>query len=182
LDEAHASGVYGPNGAGLSAEKGLAGVADVTVVTLSKALGSGGGAVCSSKTFCDALVNFGRAYIYSTHLPPSAAAAAEAAIQVLSDEPVRQRRVRELAANVRSRLANDGFVLPSSDSPILPIILGNEQAALEAAGVLQDQGLWVIAIRPPTVPRGTSRLRVTLSCEHSDDEIGRLVAALRGIA
>jgi len=179
LDEAHASGVYGPAGAGLAAEVGLADVPDVTVVTLSKALASAGGVVCASATFCNALVNLGRAYIYSTHLPPVLAAAAEEAISVISDEPARQGRVRDLAVRVRSELAESGFVLPAGDSPIIPVVLGNEQAALEAARGLQDQGLWVLAIRPPTVPRGSSRLRVTLSSEHSDAEIAQLLAALR---
>jgi 8-amino-7-oxononanoate synthase len=178
LDEAHASGVYGPAGAGLAAELGLAGVADVTVVTLSKALGSAGGAVCASAALCDAVVNFGRAYVYSTHLPPSAVAAAEAAIDVMADEPQRQQRVRELSARVRTELRAKGVALPPGDSPIVPITLGSERAALEAARALQDQGLWVLAIRPPTVPRGTSRLRVTLSSEHHDEEVAQLIAAL----
>jgi len=178
LDEAHASGVYGPGGAGLAAELGLARLADVTVVTLSKALGSAGGAVCASERLCDAVVNFGRAYVYSTHLPPSAAAAAAAAIEVMADEPQRQRRVRALATRVRSELGAKGVALTPGDSPIIPITLGSERAALEAARVLQDQGLWVLAIRPPTVPRGTSRLRVTLCSEHRDDEVTRLIAAL----
>ena len=178
LDEAHASGVYGPDGAGLAAEVGLQAIVDVSIVTLSKALGSAGGAVCGSETFCNAVVNHGRAYIYSTHLPPSAAAAAEAAIQVMAHEPQRQRRVRDLAARVRSELTVCGIALPAGDSPIIPIILQNEQAALEAARVLQDQGLWVLPIRPPTVPRGTSRLRVTLSSEHSDGEVAQLICAL----
>jgi 8-amino-7-oxononanoate synthase len=182
LDEAHGSGVYGRGGAGLAAERGLGGAVDVTIVTLSKAMGGGGGAVCGSAGFCEAVVNLGRAYIYSTHLPPPCAAAAEAAIGVMRDEPHRQQRVRGLATRVRSELAAAGVTLPPGDSPILPIVLGNERAALEAARVLQDQGLWVLAIRPPTVPRGTSRLRVTLSSEHSDAEVRQLVAALAAVA
>jgi 8-amino-7-oxononanoate synthase len=182
LDEAHGSGVYGPGGAGLAAERGLSDSVDVTIVTLSKAIGSSGGAVCGSAAFCEAVVNFGRAYIYSTHLPASAAAAAEAAIAVMGEEPHRQGRVRELAKRVRAELTAAGLTLPAGDSPILPIVLGNERAALEAARVLQDQGLWALAIRPPTVPRGTSRLRVTLSSEHSDEEVRQLVAALGKVA
>ena len=178
LDEAHAGGVYGPGGAGLAAEMGLRDVADVIVVTFSKAMGSIGGAVCASAMLCDAVVNYGRAYIYSTHLPPSAAAAAEAAIEVLAAERHRQQRLRALATHVRSHLTARGFVLPAGDSPIIPITLGSERAALEAARAMQDQGLWTLAIRPPTVARGTSRLRVTLSSEHTDDEIAQLLAAL----
>jgi 8-amino-7-oxononanoate synthase len=182
LDEAHGSGVYGPAGAGLAAEVGLAALADVTVVTLSKALGCAGGAVCGSAGFCEAVINLGRAYVYSTALPPAVAAAAQAAVDVIRDEPERQRRVRDLARMVRSRLAQSGLQIPPGDSPIVPIILGNEEAALAAASRLKDLGLWVVAIRPPTVPRGSSRLRITLSSKHTADEIERLLSSLVTVA
>jgi 8-amino-7-oxononanoate synthase len=181
LDEAHASGVFGPGGAGLAAELGLSGLVDVTVVTLSKALGCGGGAVCGSSLFIEALVNFARAYIYSTSIPPSLAAAAEAAIDVLRDEPQRRLRLRSLANYVRKRLSAAGLHLPPGDSPILPIVLGNEKAALSAAESLQLAGLWTLPIRPPTVPRTTSRLRITLSSQHSDDEIEQFLRALSAL-
>ena len=183
LDEAHATGVYGPDGNGYAAECGLQAAVDVTVVTLSKALGGAGGAVCGSETFCEALVNHGRAYVYSTAVPPLVAAAAEAAVAVIRDEPHRRRRLRELAGRVRSELPA-GRLLSSpggapSESPIVPVILGSEEAVLAAAEQLLAAGLYVPAIRPPTVPRGTSRLRVTLCCDHTDDEVDRLVRRLR---
>ena len=178
LDEAHASGVYGTGGAGLAAEAGLAGLAEVTVVTLSKSLGCGGGAVCGSARFCDAVVNLGRAYVYSTGVPPHVAAAAEAAIDVLREEPWRQVRLRELAMRVRSKLAGGGLVVPAGDSPIIPILLQSEEAAMAAASRMRDAGLWVVAIRPPTVPRGGSRIRITLSSEHTDDEVESLLTAV----
>jgi 8-amino-7-oxononanoate synthase len=183
LDEAHAAGVYGPGGSGLAAERRLQSVVDVSVVTLSKALGVAGGAVCASSVFCDALVNFGRAYIFSTNLPPSSAAAAQAAVDVMADEPWRQARVRDLARSVRARLKSaTPFPIPEGDSPIIPIILDDEQAALAASDWLREQGLLVPAVRPPTVPRGGSRLRVTLSCGHTDDEVDQLVDAIRRLA
>ena len=181
LDEAHASGVYGPQGSGLAAEMGLAGLADLTVVTLSKALGCAGGAVCGSRLMCDAVVNFGRAYVYSTGVVPAVAAAAEAAVGVLHDEPQHQQRLRQLARRVRQQLGEAGLDLPAGDSPIVPVELGNEEAALAAASRLQNAGLWVVAIRPPTVPRGGSRLRVTLSSQHADDEIEQLVTAVTAL-
>jgi 8-amino-7-oxononanoate synthase len=181
LDEAHGSGVYGPCGSGYAAECGLQKCVDVSVVTLSKAMGVGGGAVCASQTFCDALINFGRASIYSTNISPVLAAAAEAAIQVLHDEPQRQLRLRNLAGHVRGELTAMGFSLPSGDSPILPIILGSDEAALRAASDLLKKGMVVLAIRPPTVAAGTSRLRITLSCEHSDEEIEQMLNELRGM-
>lgn len=174
LDEAHASGVYGRGGAGLAAELRLSEFVDVSVVTLSKALGCYGGAVCGSREFCDLLVNRGRAYIYATSLPASVAAAATAAIDVIDREPHRAERLRNSARRVRSALQLTGL----ADSPILPVILGNARRSLRAAEELQQQGLWVLAVRPPTVPRGGSRLRVTLSSEHTDDELEQLIGAL----
>jgi 8-amino-7-oxononanoate synthase len=180
LDEAHASGVYGNGGAGLTQELGLSSVADVVVCTLSKAAGGIGGAVCGSQLFCNALLNFGRAYIYSTSVPSWVARMAEAAINIMSEEPWRQQRVRTLAMEVRNRLRASGLNLPQggeshSDSPIVPVILGDEQKTLEAADRLLSEGIFVTAIRPPTVAPGTSRLRFTLSCQHTDHEIDHLV-------
>jgi 7-keto-8-aminopelargonate synthetase-like enzyme len=152
---------------------------DVSIVTLSKALGSAGGAVCASRAFCDALINFGRAYIYSTSVAPGTAACAMAAIDVMRDEPHRQERLRELATQVRSQLRAVGLLMPASDSPIIPVILENETAALKAAEGLRSEGLLVVAVRPPTVPPGSSRLRITLSSEHDDNSVEHLVSAVR---
>jgi 8-amino-7-oxononanoate synthase len=176
VDEAHAAGVYGPGGAGLATELGV--LADLSVVTLSKAVGVVGGAVCGSADWVEAVVNFGRPYVFSTALPPAVAAAATAAIQVMADEPHRQARVRDLSRRVRTQLAATGLKLPPGDSPIIPIVLGDESAALAAADRLRDAGMLVAAIRPPTVARGTSRLRVTLSCEHTDQEVQALISAV----
>jgi 8-amino-7-oxononanoate synthase len=181
LDEAHGTGAYGPAGSGLAAELGLRPAVDVTVLTLSKSIGCGGGAVCGSQTFCAALVNLARAYIYSTSIPPMIAAAATAAIEVMEQEPARQARLRRLANQVRAELRSAGLNLPPGDSPILPILMGSETAALKAADELVDQGMLSLAIRPPTVPPGTSRIRVTLSSEHSDEQVQRLTQALRAM-
>lgn len=179
LDEAHATGVYAPDGSGLAAELRLRSSVDLTLVTLSKALGNLGGAICASKSWCDAILNFGRAYLFSTSLPPHVAAASTAAIHAARTEPDRRTRVRHLARHVRDALRSAGHQIPEGDSPIIPILLGEESAALAASTRLRDQGLLVPAIRPPTVPRGTSRLRLTLSCDHTDEEIARLVSSLK---
>jgi len=150
-------------------------------VTLSKSAGVAGGAVCGSKIFCESMVNQGRAYIYSTAIPPATASAIEAAISVMKQEPQRQRRVRELAQRVRGELHSGGHLISEGDSPIVPIIVGLEERALNAAAYLREKQILAIAIRPPTVPRETSRLRITLSCEHSDEEIGKLCDALRKV-
>jgi 8-amino-7-oxononanoate synthase len=174
VDEAHGSGVYGRDGAGYAAECGVSGDVDVFVVTLSKALGSIGGAVCASADFCEALVNFGRAYIYSTSVPPAVPAALQAALGVLQSEPQRQARVRALSKRVRESLG----VQTPGDSPIIPMILGSEGAAIAEANRLMELGMLVTPIRPPTVPRGSSRLRVTLSSEHTDAQVDALIDAL----
>jgi len=178
LDEAHATGVYGPAGAGYAAECRLSADIDISIVTLSKALGLAGGAVCASRLFCDALVNAGRAYVYSTSVPPVLPSAVSAAIRIIRDEPHRQQRLRVLAARVRQRLAQRGLAIRGGDSPIIPVILGAEQRALDAADHLRQRGLWVVAIRPPTVPRNSSRLRITLCCDHTDEEVERLIEAI----
>jgi 7-keto-8-aminopelargonate synthetase-like enzyme len=125
--------------------------------------------------FCNALLNFGRAYVFSTSVPPFVAAAAEAAIAVMRDEPERQSRLRKLASLVRSKLGATG------DSPIVPIILGDEKRTLDAADQLMSEGLLILGVRPPTVPKGGSRLRVTLSSQHTDDEIDQLTRALKKV-
>jgi len=179
LDEAHGSGVYGPNGAGYAAELQLQSAVDVSIVTLSKAIGCVGGAVCSSDIFRDALVNFGRAYIYSTSIPPMIANCIDAALDVMREEPQRQKRVRDLARRVRAEMS--AMKIPEGDSPIIPVIIGSEEATLRAAEELKKQKLLIVAVRPPTVPAGASRLRITLSCDHSDDEIATLIRCLKSL-
>jgi 8-amino-7-oxononanoate synthase len=175
LDEAHASGVYGPAGAGYAAELNLAQHVDISVATLSKALGCVGGAICGTTNFCAALLNYGRAFIFSTSVPPWVAAVASEALNVLRDEPQRPARVRALARRVREAVASMDFKIPPGDAPVIPIILGEAERALHASQRLAQSHLLVPAMRPPTVAQGSSRLRVTLSCDHTDEEIQRLL-------
>jgi 8-amino-7-oxononanoate synthase len=179
LDEAHGSGVYGAGGSGYAAEIGLKNLADLTVVTLSKAVGVVGGAICGPARWCDAVVNFGRPFVFSTSLPPAVAAAVAESIDVMADQPHRQARVRKLAVDFRHRLSDAGMTIPPGDSPIVPVILGDESLTLSTAERLLDAGYLVGAIRPPTVPVGASRLRITLSCNHTDAEIAGLISELR---
>ena len=181
LDEAHASGVYGQHGAGYASERGLAQHVDISVVTLSKALGGAGGAVCASANFCQALINRGRAYMYSTSVPPTVCGACIASIEVMTNEPHRQTRLRELARHVRDHVASMDFQIPPGDSPIIPVIIGEESSALRASEELLKRGLLIPAVRPPTVPKGSSRLRVTLSSDHTDQEIERLLSGLEAV-
>jgi 8-amino-7-oxononanoate synthase len=166
LDEAHA--VLGPHPAPSATV--------VRIGTLSKTLGSLGGFVAASRDIVDLLVNRARPYIFSTALSPPDAAAALAAVRVLRSPDGAALTAR--LASLVGRAAEAGFAPPDHPSPIVPVIFGPEQAALDASSALLAEGLWVPAIRPPTVAPGTSRLRVTLSAAHSDDDVTRLLDAL----
>lgn len=172
LDEAHA--VLGPNLTSIRSDWTRANV--VRVGTLSKTLGALGGFVTASRDIVDLLVNRARTYIFSTALSPADAAAALAALGVVRSAEG-HALTRRLGAHVE-RLANAGLAAPSHPSPIVPVIFGPEQAALSASAALLAAGLWVPAIRPPTVPAGTSRLRVTVSAAHRDEDVARLIEAL----
>jgi 8-amino-7-oxononanoate synthase len=170
LDEAHA--VLGPDLPPVMEPGGTV----VRVGTLSKTLGSLGGFVAASRDVVDLIVNRARSYIFSTAPTPADAAAALAALRVLRSAEGAALTGR--LATLIDRVAGAGFAPPGHPSPIIPVVLGSEQAALSASAALLQDGLWVPAIRPPTVPVGTSRLRVTLSAAHSDDDVSRLVQAL----
>lgn len=181
LDEAHAVGVIGTSGRGLADKLGLTAEIDVHMGTLSKALGCAGGYVCGSRALIDLLINRARSFIFSTAPPPGVAAAAMAAIVFLLS-PAGERRRQDL----RSRLLLFADELPhlfpperKIQSAILPIILGSSKRALEAMRVIGEAGYYVPAIRYPTVPRETARLRVTLSARHTPEQIRGLCSALR---
>ena len=183
LDEAHA--VLGPHlppgdraapGSASGDHDGEAGGTVVRVGTLSKTLGSLGGFVAASRDVVDLLVNRARSYIFSTAPSPADAAAALAALGVLRSAEGAALMAR--LASLIDRLSEAGLVAPEHPSPIIPVVLGSEQAALRASAALLEQGLWVPAIRPPTVPLGTSRLRVTVSAAHADEDVNRLIDAL----
>jgi len=168
IDEAHA--VLGPSLAPLA---GFDGLRVLRVVTLSKALGTVGGAVCGPGPFIDLLVNRARPFIFTTGPAPADSAAALAAIRI-----VRGPEGEELLGRLRGRVHR---LRPGHRSPIVPIILGAEAEALRAAEALLEQGLLVPAIRPPSVPPGTSRLRVALSAAHTGDMVDRLAAGLSAL-
>ena len=184
LDEAHA--VLGPHLPPAGRDGAGAGGGDrdgacrrgtvVRVGTLSKTLGSLGGFVAAPRDVVDLLVNRARSYIFSTAPSPADAAAALAALGVLRSAEGAALTAR--LASLVDRFSEAGLVAPGHPSPIIPVVLGSEQAALGASAALLEQGCWVPAIRPPTVPVGTSRLRVTLSAAHDDGDVTRLLGAL----
>ena len=178
VDEAHATGILGPTGAGLAEALGIHEEITASVGTLSKALGGIGGFVAASREVCDLLVNRARPFLYTTALPAAACEAARAALEIVRTEPERRRRVLGLADQLRARLAEAEFDTGPSASPIVPILLGEADRALAAAEALLERGIFCPAIRPPTVPAKTSRLRVSLTAEHTDEHIDRLIRAL----
>ena len=179
VDDAHGLGVLGETGRGSLEAAGL-GLQDVPILmgTLGKALGTFGAFVAGPEDLVETLLQQARTYIYTTALPPAVAAATRAALRVLQEEPGRRERVLGHAARFRTEAAGLGLCLPASITPIQPVVIGSESAALAASEALRSQGLWIPAIRPPTVPAGTSRLRITFSAAHSDDDVDRLLEAL----
>lgn len=172
VDDAHGLGVVG-DGAGAAALYPQAHV-DLAMGTFSKALGGYGAYVCASGPAIDLIKTRARTLVYATGLPPANAAAALAALQVIEDEP--QRVAAPLA---RARRFTAALGLPAAQSAIVPIVLGDAARALDAAADLERQGLLAVAIRPPTVPAGTARLRCAFSALHEDHQVDRLAAALR---
>ena len=171
LDEAHAVGVLGNGGRGLADELHMGDRVEVQMGTLGKALGSSGGYIAGSRNLIDFLVNRARSFIFSTAAPASAAAAASAALDICAgpEGDRRRTRLRELSALLDT-------TMPAA---ILPVVLGGEDEALRAAEVLESLGFLVPAIRPPTVPKGTSRLRVTLSAGHEAETVRQLAGHLQ---
>lgn len=178
VDEAHASGLYGPRGAGLVAQLGLTSAVDLGIATFSKAAGAIGGAVYGPKAMVEAAVNFGRAYVYTTSPPACLADAIAASVDAMANADDRRARLRENISRFRLGLRAMGQAMMPGDSPIVPVIIGDAADALAVSKSLFDAGFLVVAVRPPTVPPGTSRLRVTLSSEHSREQIDALLLAI----
>jgi 8-amino-7-oxononanoate synthase len=182
VDDAHGLGVVGATGRGALEHFGLA-AADVPALvgTLGKAFGSFGAFVAGDRELIETLIQRARTYIYTTALPAAVAAAARAAVEVAIDEPWRRERVLAHVHRFRGLMKNAGVALADSATPIQPVPLGDAQAAVRASEALLDRGFFVAAIRPPTVPAGTSRLRVTFSAAHREADVDALVAALAGV-
>ena len=177
--DAHGYGVLGATGRGTLEHFGLDEAAvPLAIGTLGKAFGSYGAFVTGPAELVELVLQRARSYRYTTALPPAVAAATIAALDVLDAEPWRRARVLDLVARFRQRAATAGLVLAGSPTPIQPILLGTPDAALAASEALLARGFMVAAIRPPTVPAGTSRLRVTLSASHEERDVDALVEAL----
>jgi 7-keto-8-aminopelargonate synthetase-like enzyme len=178
VDEAHATGLYGKNRRGLAEELGVGGRIEVQMGTLGKALGAGGGYICGSRTLIDLLVNRARSFIFSTAPVPAAAAAATAGVRFVQSREGEARRklLWSRVGHLQPKIKNQKSKIPAA---IIPVMIGDEKKAVELAAALGEHGIFVPAIRYPTVARGQARLRVTLTASHSPGDISELTRALK---
>ncbi|MFO7551423.1 MAG: 8-amino-7-oxononanoate synthase [Haliea sp.] len=182
VDDAHGFGVTGANGAGSVEAAGLDTVAvPVLMATLGKALGTSGAFVAGSELLIEALIQSTRNYIYTTAMPPALAAASLTALGLLREEAWRREQLAALVTAFRQGAGELGLPLMAANSAIQPLLVGDAARAIELSRQLRDRGILISAIRPPTVPAGTSRLRITLSAAHSGAQVERLLATLADV-
>ncbi len=183
VDEAHATGVWGYSGRGMVEHLAVGAPeleqqATIRVGTLSKAIGASGGFVAGCRPLIEWLANTARSYVFSTAGEVASAAAAAKALEIVRSEPHRRGELLARASRLRSELAARGWDIAGSVSQIVPVMIGDANRAMQFAERLREQGLYVPGIRPPTVPQGTSRLRISLSYLHTEEQVGRLVNAI----
>ncbi len=182
VDDAHGFGVLGREGAGTVAHYGLdAEAVSIVVGTLGKAFGTFGAFVAGSEALIEALIQFARTYIFTTALPPAVASATLASLELVRTEQWRRDRLAELVARFRAGAQALGLDLLPSPTPIQCLPLGDDARVMAVGAALRERGLWVGAIRPPTVPAGTARLRITFSATHSDADLDRLLQGLADV-
>lgn len=180
VDDAHGFGCLGQEGGGIVEHFGL-GVQDVPVLvgTLGKAFGTSGAFIAGSEELIETLIQFARPYIYTTSQPPAVACATLKSLQIVREQNWRREHLARLIAQFRAGVSDLGLQLMDSPTPIQPIIIGSSERAVAVSAALRERGILVTAIRPPTVPRGTARLRVTLCAAHSDSDVAHLLDALK---
>ncbi|HEX4988038.1 MAG TPA: 8-amino-7-oxononanoate synthase [Candidatus Binatia bacterium] len=182
VDEAHATGVYEPSGAGLVAKLGLGDRVPIQMGTLGKALGGFGAYVAGSKALRELLINRCRSFIFTTSLPPAVMAMGMAAIDLVMREPERRQALWNNCEGLRAGLKELGYSLGGSQSQILPLMVGDATACMRFSEKLLDGGIFAQGIRPPTVPAGTSRLRITLMATHRPEHIDQALRVFKEVA
>lgn len=181
LDEAHATGIYGSNGYGLSVDLSLKDIPHIIMGTFSKALGSSGGYIGCSSIMKEYIINKAQGFIYSTAPSPANVGAAMASWQLIKELGAERVKLEELSQYARSNLRKNGFNIGKSITHIIPIIIGSEEACLNAKNKLLEQNIILSAIRPPTVPPNTSRLRIAICSKHTKEDIDQLIYALKNV-
>ena len=182
VDDAHGFGVLGKQGRGSLAHCGIASERIIYMATLGKAAGVFGAFVAAEQVVIDTLINHARSYVYTTATPPALASAVLESLQLIGRGDALREHLRGLIAQLRNGLAGLRWELMPSDTAIQPLLVGDNQAALALSEGLRERGIWVAAIRPPTVPQGTARLRITLSAAHSAKDVAQLIEALHELA
>jgi 8-amino-7-oxononanoate synthase len=182
VDDAHGFGVIGQEGRGTLDHYGL-GLSEVPIVvgTLGKAFGTAGAFVAGSEALIEMLIQKARTYIFTTAAPPAVAAATRVSLRLARREEWRRERLRALVARFRAGARQLGLALTASQTPIQPLLVGDAGRTVTLSEALQEQGILISAIRPPTVPAGTARLRITFSAAHSEAQVDRLLAALESV-
>lgn len=179
VDDAHGVGVLGPQGGGLVEQLGMnLKQVPVLVGTLGKSFGTFGAFVAGSEALIETLIQFSRSYIYTTALPPAVAAATLASLKIVRQESWRRDKLVQLVTRFRRGAEQIGLQLGGANTPIQPVLINNDAKVVQVGQSLRDAGFLVGAIRPPTVPVGTGRLRITFSADHSEEQVDQLVAAL----
>jgi 8-amino-7-oxononanoate synthase len=173
VDDAHATGVLGEKGRGTSEYFGVH--PDVVIGTLSKAIGTEGGFVAGSKVLIDFLLNHARTFVFQTAMPPAICAASYAALEIIEESSKKRQRLFSNVKNIKSSLEEMGFIVKGDLTPIIPVIIGEPEDAVNFSVKLQENGIFAPAIRPPTVPNGESRIRLTVTSDHSSNEIDYLL-------
>ncbi len=181
LDDAHGTGVMGATGRGTLEHWGIKSDSIFHMGTLSKALGSSGGFITGTRDFVAFLINSSRSFIFSTAAPPALARAAQVAIHLIQEEPERHTRLWENREHMFQGLQAMGFRMPPTESPILPIIINDPELAVEMSRHLRQKGLFIPAIRPPTVPANSSRLRITVTADHSIQQIDTALKVIQEV-
>ncbi len=181
IDDAHATGVLGNDGCGTADYFGLKDEIDFTVGTLSKAIGAEGGFVSTSSIAKNYLLNNARSFIFQTALSPSAIEAAREGISIIQNEPERRKQLLKNAQYLRLKLEESGFVMKEGETPIISLIIGSSHEAMQFSAKLLDEGVFIPAIRPPTVPKGSSRLRITVMATHTIEQLDMVISKIKKI-
>ena len=182
VDDAHGFGVLGEQGRGSLAHFGIASQRVIYMATLGKAAGVSGAFVAAEQVVIDTLVNHAHSYVYTTATPPALSVALLRSLQLIAQGDAQRAHLIRLIAKLRSGLADLPWQLMPSETAIQPLLIGDNQQSLKLSEGLRERGIWVAAIRPPTVPQGTARLRITLSAAHTEADVDQLIRALHELA
>ncbi|MFF2287782.1 8-amino-7-oxononanoate synthase [Peribacillus butanolivorans] len=181
VDDAHATGVLGKDGRGTSEHFGLKGKIDIEMGTLSKAVGAEGGYIAGSRSLVDYVLNRARPFVFSTALSAGVVASALTAVDIIQSEPERRVRIRAMSQRLYNELTSLGYTVSGGETPILAIICGEPEQAMFLSKELHKHGIYAPAIRPPTVPSGTSRIRLTLMATHQEEQMNHVIDVFRTI-